>query len=93
MKEGRNDYFKTGENYALNDTFIFDLDLFEYKKINVLNDDKNFVVFNRCCHSSVIFNNKLFIFGGLNNENYVGSSFFIINLEYVNNESKKNIFY
>ena len=90
---GRNDYFKTGENYALNDTFIFDLDLFEYKKINVLNEDKKFTVFNRCCHSSVIFNNKLFIFGGLNNNNYVGSSFFIINLEYVNNESKKNIFY
>ena len=86
---GRNDNIKTGENYALNDTFIFDLDLFEYKKINVLNDDKNFVVFNRCCHSSVIFNNKLFIFGGLNNENYVGSSFFIINLEYVNNENNK----
>ena len=87
---GRNDFFKMGENYALNDTFIFDLDSLEYKKINVVNDDKNFVVFNRCCHSSIVFSNKLFIFGGLNNENYVGSSFFIINLEYVdNNENKK----
>ena len=36
---GRNDF--KSENYALNDTFIFDLELFQWHKIMLLGIDKN----------------------------------------------------
>ena len=36
---------------------------------------------SRFGHNSSIFANKLIIFGGMNNNNYIGSSLFIINLD------------
>ena len=74
---GRNDF--KSENYALNDTFIFDLELFQWHKIMLLGIDKNNIL-QRCGHSSIIAGNQLFIFGGMNNNSYIGSSMFIINL-------------
>ena len=41
--------------------------------------DKNNIL-PRCGHQSVISGNQLFIFGGMNNNSYIGSSMFIINL-------------
>ena len=74
---GRNDY--KSENYALNDTYIFDLELFQWHKITLIGIDKNNIL-PRCGHQSVISGNQLFIFGGMNNNSYIGSSMFIINL-------------
>ena len=74
---GRNDY--NGENYALDDTFIFDLELFQWHKVHLLGIDKNSIL-PRCGHSSAIVGNQLFIFGGMNNNSYIGSSMFILNL-------------
>ena len=74
---GRNDF--KGENYALNDTFIFDLELFQWHKVQLIGIDKK-TILPKCGHSSVIAGNQLFIFGGMNNDRYIGSSMFIINL-------------
>jgi len=75
---GRNDY--QNESYALDDTFIFNLNLFQWQKINLYSNMIGFKVFPRCGHKSIIYSNKLLIFGGMNNVNYLGSSFFIIDL-------------
>ena len=74
---GRNDY--KSENYALNDTYIFDLEYFQWHKIILIGIDKNNIL-PRCGHQSVISGNQLFIFGGMNNNTFIGSSMFIINL-------------
>lgn len=74
---GRNDY--KSESFALNDTFIFDLELFQWHKIILIGIDKNNIL-PRCGHQSVISGNQLFIFGGMNNHSYLGSEMFIVNL-------------
>ena len=80
MHGGRNDTFS--ENSALNDTYLLN-----YSNIN------NFSVFNRCGHQSIIYADKLIILGGMNNDNYIGSSLFIINLDfsYSNSLFKSNV--
>ena len=77
---GRND--AVSETSALNDTFIFDLDNFEWMKVTLYSQLSKFKVLNRCGHQSVIYSNKLIILGGMNNNNYVGSSLFIVNLDF-----------
>ena len=43
---------------------------------------KNFsIVKNRCSHQSVISGKTLFIFGGMDDKNYVGSALFVVNLD------------
>ena len=87
---GRNDF--NNESFALNDTFILNLYNFDWIKIILYNNFFNFKVLNRCAHSSIIYNNKLIIFGGMNNNNYLGSILFIINLDVnynVNNKSNE----
>jgi hypothetical protein len=74
---GRNDY--KNDNYSLNDTFIFDLEYFQWHKVILIGIDKNNIL-PRCGHQSVISGNQLFIFGGMNNNTFIGSSMFIINL-------------
>ena len=53
----------------------------------------NFNVANRCGHQSIIYSDKLIILGGMNNNNYLGSSLLIINLDfsYSNNPFKDNV--
>ena len=75
---GRNDY--QNESFALDDTFIFNLNLLQWHKIHLYSNMIGFKILPRCAHKSVIYSNKLIIFGGMNNLNYLGSSFFIINL-------------
>ena len=77
---GRNDALSATS--ALNDTFIFDLENFEWMKIELYSNNKDFKVISRYGHKSTIFSNKLIIFGGMNNSNYIGSSLFIINLDF-----------
>ena len=87
---GRNDF--NNESFALNDTFILNLYNFDWIIIILYNNFFNFKVLNRCAHSSIIYNNKLIIFGGMNNNNYLGSILFIINLDVnynVNNKSNE----
>ena len=87
---GRNDF--QSESFALNDTFIFDLDLYQWNKVNLFSDSLNFKIISRCGHDSVIYSDKLIIFGGMNNKNYIGSSLFIIclNDESLNINSNKS---
>ena len=87
---GRND--GVSENAALNDTFIFDLENFEWMEVHLYFQLSRFKVLNRCAHQSVIFSNKLIILGGMNNNNYIGSALFIINLDFNfsnNNQTEK----
>ena len=77
---GRND--SVSENAALNDTFIFDLENFEWMEVTLYFQLSRFKVLNRCAHQSAIFGNKLIILGGMNNNNYIGSVLFIVNLDF-----------
>jgi hypothetical protein len=84
---GRNDV--VSENSALNDTFIFDLENFEWMEVNLYFQLSKFKVLHRCAHQSVVYSNKLIILGGMNNNNYLGSALFIVNLDF-NFEAKNN---
>jgi len=75
---GRND--SQSESFALDDTYIFDLDLFQWNKIDLISNTLDFKVMPRCAHDSVICSDKLIIFGGMNNHSYLGTSLFIISL-------------
>ena len=78
---------KNEENVALNDTYLFELYRYEWIRVDYGEKEKN--VRPRFSHNSVICGNKLFIFGGINDETYVGGSFFIINLDI--NKAKESL--
>ena len=89
---GRND--SVSETSALCDTFLFDLENFEWMEVKLYSQLSNFKVVSRCGHQSVIFSNKLIILGGMNNNNYVGSTLFIVNLDFfysINHKSAEQI--
>ena len=86
---GRND--SMSDSCALNDTYIFDLENFEWANIILYSQLNTFKVLNRCGHQSVIFGNKLIIVGGMNNNNYLGSSLLIINLDFSYQSQPKTI--
>ena len=88
---GRNDIFS--DKSALNDTFLLNLENFEWLEVKLYSNVSNFNVVNRCGHQSVIYSDKLIILGGMNNNNYLGSSLLIINLDfsYSNNPFKDNV--
>ena len=75
---GRNDF--QNESFALDDTYIFNLNFLQWHKIHLYSTMIGFKIFPRCGHKSIIYSNKLLIFGGMNNSNYLGSSLFVINL-------------
>ena len=87
---GRNDILS--ENSALNDTFLLNLENFEWLEVKLYSNINNFNVISRCGHQSVIYADKLIILGGMNNNNYLGSSLLIINLDfsYSSNPFKSN---
>ena len=76
---GRNDL--NNDSFALNDTFIFDLEFLEWHRVVLFSNIEGFKVMPRCAHKSVVHNNRLIIFGGMNNHNYIGSCLFIIRLD------------
>ena len=88
---GRND--TKSESFALNDTYIFDLDLYQWLQIDLFSNTENFKVVPRCSHDSVIYSDNLIIFGGMNNQSYLGSSLFVISLnaDFSNINNKTNI--
>ena len=69
------------DSFALNDTFIFDLEFLEWHRVVLYSNIEGFKVMPRCAHKSVVHNNRLIIFGGMNNQNYIGSNLFIIRLD------------
>ena len=77
----------TEESFALSDTYLFDL--YRYHWLRVDYGDKDNIVKKRCSHCSVICENKLFIFGGINDGTFNGSKFFVINLDI--NKGKINL--
>lgn len=97
---GRND--QLSDSFALNDTWLLELTRLEWCEVLLYSTKGNFPLFHRCFHGSVIFGDNLIIFGGMNNNNYIGASLFIINLDlnyhlkdefdyvYVNNHHKHN---
>ena len=76
---GRND--EISSTAALNDTFILELTYLNWIKVNLYSNTQNFEVIPRFGHNSFIFSNKLIIFGGMNINNYIGSSLFILKLD------------
>ena len=86
---GRND--NVSASSALNDTFVLDLENFDWVSVHLYSNIPNFKVISRYGHKSAIFSNKLLIFGGINNNNYIGSSLFIVNLDFYYSTDKKTI--
>ena len=73
---GRNDY---SINMVMKDTFVIEMSKLEWLRVDF---GKNFsIVKNRCSHQSVISGKTLFIFGGMDDKNYVGSALFVVNLD------------
>ena len=64
------------------DTFILELVNLNWIKIKLYSNNSDFKVISGFGHNSSIYGNKLIIFGGMNNNNYVGSTLFIINLDF-----------
>lgn len=77
---GRND--EANDSFALNDTYIFDLENFDWLKVELYSHIHDFKILCRCGHQSMIYSNKLIIIGGMNNNNYVGSALLIVNLDF-----------
>ena len=77
---GRND--SVSDNSALNDTYLLNLENLEWLNVKLYSDMDNFEILCRCGHQSIIFMDKLIILGGMNNNNYLGCSLFIINLDF-----------
>ena len=84
---GRNDNISTTS--ALDDTFVLDLTNFGWVRIELYSNIPDFKVFSRYGHKSSIVSNKLIILGGANNKNYIGSSLFIVNLDFYYNVNIK----
>ena len=84
---GRNDNISTTS--ALDDTFVLDLTNFGWVRIELYSNIQDFKVFSRYGHKSSIVSNKLIILGGANNKNYIGSSLFIVNLDFYYNVNIK----
>ena len=77
---GRND--DVSESFALSDSFIFDLENFEWMKVQLYSQLDDFKVLTRCGHCAIIYSNKLIIVGGMNSHYYLGSSLLILNLDF-----------
>ena len=79
------------DSSALNDTYLLNLENFEWIGVTLYSNLNNFNVLSRCGHQSVVFVDKLIILGGMNNNNYLGSSLLIVNLDFrYSHELKSN---
>ena len=77
---GRNEMIS--DDLALNDTFLFDLENFDWLRVELYSGLRDFKVLNRCGHQSMIYLDKLIIVGGMNNNNYLGSTLMIVNMDF-----------
>ena len=80
-------------NFAYNDTFILDLYSLNWMKVEYF--DKKKKVAKRYFHQSFVDTNYFYVFGGMNESNYLGSEMFILDLNShkscVNERKKYNI--
>ena len=67
------------KEYCLNDTYIFNLYKNEWSLVYINFFYDKLKVFNRFGHNSMVYKDRLIIFGGTNDENILGFSFFVIN--------------
>ena len=72
----------------LKDTYLFELLRFEW--IRVIHGCFDSIVKPRFSHSAVIYNKRLIIFGGVNEQGFSGSNFFMIKLQ---TEANQDIFF
>ena len=86
---GKND--SMSDNGAFDDTFVFDLELFEWHQVELYSQLTQFKILCRFGHQSAIYHNKLIIFGGMNSCNYIGSSLLIVNLDFSYSNDQKSI--
>ena len=76
---------------ALNDTFILDLQSYNWIEVEYFN--REYKVPPRFYHQAIIFKGELFIFGGLNENEYIGSEMLVLDLNSnAKCERDKNIF-
>ena len=68
----------------LDDTYL--LELMRFQWIKVLHGCFDKIVKPRCSHAGIIYNKRLIIFGGVNEQGFSGSNFFLIKLCTENNE-------
>lgn len=64
---------------SLNDTFLLELYKLEWLRIDFGEENNN--VFRRFNHCSIISGKNLIIFGGMNENNYIGTQLFVVNLD------------
>jgi hypothetical protein len=64
---------------SLNDTYLLELYRLEWLRIDFGEENNN--VFRRFNHCSIICGKNLIIFGGMNENNYIGSQLFVVNLD------------
>ena len=89
---GRNDAIS--DLYALNDLYILDLFSFDWIQVRLYNTDPRMKVVKRCGHCSILYDDKLFVFGGMNSGSFVGSALFVVDLDFdydPNEEKKKGV--
>ena len=86
---GRNDLMS--DTMAFDDTFVLDLEFFEWFQVELYSQYEKYKVLSRCGHQSVIYGNKLIILGGMNNNNYIGSTLFIVNLDFSYSNQRKSM--
>ena len=65
-------------NFAFNDTFILNLYSLNWMKVEYFDNSKN--VAKRYFHQSFVDENFFYVFGGMNESNYLGSEMFILDL-------------
>ena len=64
---------------SLNDTFLLELYRLEWLRIDFGDENNN--VYRRFNHCSIISGKNLIIFGGMNENNYIGTQLFVVNLD------------
>ena len=76
---------ETHSKLFYNDLHVFDLETCSWSKVTIF--DK--IPVERGEHSTVIYGNKMYIYGGINMDKYLGSEFYIINLDIWEKKRKK----
>ena len=64
------------KNVYFNDVFVLDLDSFNWYKVVVCDD----FPIKRADHCAVVYDNKLICFGGMNNNQFIGSDIYSLNM-------------
>ena len=73
---GRNDGCL--EDFALNDTYMLELFMLNWMRVDYCYEGGLMRVNNRCAHEALIYHHKLIIFGGMNSDSYLGSHLCVI---------------